>query len=60
MLIGQLIWVYPDRVIPVAMEPIRNDVWYFIHNNMGCCLNHTERFEEAADVLGPWQPWPNF
>lgn len=23
----------------MAMEPIRNDTWYFIHNNLGYCYN---------------------
>ncbi len=24
-----------------------NEVWYFLHNNTGFCLNKTERYEEA-------------
>ncbi len=31
----------------MMLEPSNSTSWYFIHNNMGCCLNHTERFEEA-------------
>jgi tetratricopeptide (TPR) repeat protein len=29
------------------LEPVNLTTWYFIHNNLGCCLNHCERFEEA-------------
>jgi tetratricopeptide (TPR) repeat protein len=31
----------------MLLEPSNSCSWYFIHNNTGCCLNHTERFEEA-------------
>ena len=31
----------------MMLEPSNSCSWYFIHNNMGCCLNHQERFEEA-------------
>jgi len=29
------------------LEPVNSASWYFIHNNLGCCLNHCERYEEA-------------
>jgi tetratricopeptide (TPR) repeat protein len=29
------------------LEPVNSCSWYFIHNNLGCCLNHCERYEEA-------------
>ncbi len=29
------------------LEPVNATSWYFIHNNLGCCLNHCERYEEA-------------
>lgn len=29
------------------LEPVNACSWYFIHNNLGCCLNHCERYEEA-------------
>jgi tetratricopeptide (TPR) repeat protein len=29
------------------LEPVNSTSWYFIHNNLGCCLNHCERYEEA-------------
>jgi tetratricopeptide (TPR) repeat protein len=31
----------------LLLEPTNSCSWYFIHNNIGCCLNHAERFEEA-------------
>ncbi len=31
----------------LLLEPANDCSWYFIHNNMGCCLNHLERYEEA-------------
>jgi tetratricopeptide (TPR) repeat protein len=33
----------------LLLEPSNECSWYFIHNNMGCCLNHQERFEEAEE-----------
>jgi tetratricopeptide (TPR) repeat protein len=30
-----------------AMEPVDNDTWYFINNNLGYCLNHFGRHVEA-------------
>lgn len=30
-----------------AMEPVDNDTWYFINNNLGYCLNHFGRHAEA-------------
>ncbi len=29
------------------LEPVNSTSWYFVHNNLGCCLNHCERYEEA-------------
>ena len=29
------------------MEPIRNDTWYFIHNNLGYCYNQVGQFDEG-------------
>ena len=29
------------------LEPVNSTSWYFIHNNLGCCFNHCERYEEA-------------
>jgi tetratricopeptide (TPR) repeat protein len=29
------------------LEPVNSTSWYFIHNNLGCCLNHCERYDEA-------------
>ena len=29
------------------LEPVNSRSWYFVHNNLGCCLNHCERYEEA-------------
>lgn len=31
----------------MAMEPSRNDTWYFIHNNLGYCYNQVGQFEEG-------------
>ncbi len=31
----------------LLLEPTNACSWYFVHNNIGCCLNHSERFEEA-------------
>jgi len=31
----------------LLLEPGNECSWYFIHNNMGCCLNHLEEFEDA-------------
>lgn len=31
----------------LALEPINIDTWYFIHNNLGYCLNHFGRYAEA-------------
>ena len=31
----------------MAMEPIRNDTWYFIHNNLGYCYNQIGQFDEG-------------
>jgi TPR repeat protein len=31
----------------LAMEPMRNDVWYFIHNNLGYSLNMLGQFAEG-------------
>lgn len=52
--IGQLLEQCRDYDSAIAqygralmLEPANNCSWYFIHNNMGCCLNHAERFEEA-------------
>jgi tetratricopeptide (TPR) repeat protein len=30
-----------------ALTPEKNDVWYFLHNNLGFCLNQFERYQEA-------------
>jgi len=30
-----------------SLEPLQNDVWYFLHNNLGYCLNGCSRFEQA-------------
>ena len=30
-----------------ALTPEKNDVWYFLHNNLGFCLNQFEQFEAA-------------
>jgi tetratricopeptide (TPR) repeat protein len=32
----------------MAMEPIRNDTWYFIHNNLGYSYNQVGRFCPCA------------
>jgi tetratricopeptide (TPR) repeat protein len=46
----------------LAMEPIRNDVWYFIHNNLGHSLNMLGYFAEgekccrAAIEINPSRP----
>jgi tetratricopeptide (TPR) repeat protein len=43
----------------LAMEPVRNNVWYFIHNNLGYCLNQeakhpeAEKFCRAAITINP-------
>jgi tetratricopeptide (TPR) repeat protein len=31
----------------LALEPVSERTWYFIHNNLGYCLNHFGRFAEA-------------
>jgi tetratricopeptide (TPR) repeat protein len=31
----------------MMLEPANPCSWYFIHNNIGCCLNHLDEFEEA-------------
>ena len=31
----------------LSLEPINNQTWYFIHNNLGYCLNHFGRYREA-------------
>lgn len=31
----------------MALEPMRNDTWYFIHNNLGYCYNQVGQFEEG-------------
>ncbi len=31
----------------MAMEPSRNDTWYFIHNNLGYCYNQVGQFDEG-------------
>lgn len=36
----------------LAMEPMRQDVWYFIHNNLGYSLNMLGRFAEAEHFCG--------
>jgi tetratricopeptide (TPR) repeat protein len=33
----------------LLLEPSNSCSWYFIHNNIGCCLNHSERFDEAEE-----------
>jgi tetratricopeptide (TPR) repeat protein len=30
-----------------SLEPGANSVWYFLHNNLGYCLNHFGRYVEA-------------
>ena len=46
----------------LAMEPMRNDVWYFIHNNLGYSLNmlgqfaEGEKFCHAAIEINPFRP----
>ena len=46
----------------LAMEPICNDVWYFIHNNLGYSLNMLGHFAEgekrcrAAIEINPFRP----
>jgi TPR repeat protein len=46
----------------LAMEPIRNDVWFFIHNNLGYSLNMLGHFAEgekccrAAIDINPSRP----
>jgi len=30
-----------------SLDPVKNDVWYFLHNNFAFCLNLFGRFEEA-------------
>jgi tetratricopeptide (TPR) repeat protein len=30
-----------------GLTPGTDDVWYFLHNNLGFCLNHFEKYEEA-------------
>jgi len=30
-----------------SLDPVQNDVWYFLHNNLAYCLNLFGRFEEA-------------
>ena len=31
----------------LSLEPINGRAWYFIHNNLGYCLNHFGRYQEA-------------
>jgi tetratricopeptide (TPR) repeat protein len=31
----------------LSLEPVNSQTWYFIQNNLGYCLNHFGRFEEA-------------
>lgn len=31
----------------LSLEPMRTEVWYFIHNNLGYCLNQLGRFAEG-------------
>ena len=31
----------------MSLEPVNNETWYFIHNNLGYCLNHSGRFAQA-------------
>src|ERR1700731_2038675 len=46
----------------MAMEPSRNDVWYFIHNNLGYSYNQVGQFEEgekccrSAIQINPCRP----
>jgi tetratricopeptide (TPR) repeat protein len=46
----------------MALEPSRNDVWYFIHNNLGFCYNQVGRFDEgerccrSAIQINPCRP----
>jgi len=30
-----------------SLTPGKNDVWFFIHNNLGFCLNQLDRYEDA-------------
>ncbi|GAB4581423.1 MAG: hypothetical protein Fur0022_41700 [Anaerolineales bacterium] len=30
-----------------SLEPVNNEAWYFINNNLGYCLNHFGRYREA-------------
>lgn len=34
----------------MLLEPLNDCSWYFIHNNIGCCLNHLELYEEAEQA----------
>ena len=46
----------------MAMEPMRNDTWYFIHNNLGYCYNQVGQFDEgerccrSAIQINPFRP----
>lgn len=46
----------------MAMEPMRNDTWYFIHNNLGYCYNKVGQFDEgekccrSAIQINPFRP----
>jgi tetratricopeptide (TPR) repeat protein len=35
----------------MVLEPVNSKTWYFIHNNLGYCLNHCGRHEEAVPYL---------
>ena len=46
----------------LALEPMGNDSWYFIHNNLGYCYNRVGEFEEgekccrSAIQINPFRP----
>lgn len=46
----------------MAMEPMRNDTWYFIHNNLGYSYNKVGQFDEgekccrSAIQINPFRP----
>ncbi|MFC1586503.1 tetratricopeptide repeat protein [Fibrobacterota bacterium] len=35
----------------LSLEPVNRATWYFIHNNLGYCLNQLSRFQEAEKYL---------
>jgi tetratricopeptide (TPR) repeat protein len=35
----------------LALEPCRNQTWYFIHNNLGYSLNQLENYDDAIPYL---------